>query len=137
MILYERSLKGSLIAICLFLIMSILQLAICISAHRPVAFIVMFSFLIGVFSILAFVILYDMIQKDPGIVRCKVMFTEEYRIHIQKPNGKILKLRVSAEQYKQYQVDQTLELLIAKRSDALLAIYKVEEAEKVSEEIHL
>ncbi|OAS16385.1 hypothetical protein [Paenibacillus oryzisoli] len=128
--LYERSMKAQLAGVCMFFFLSLVQLIINISAHSPVGFVVIFSFCLGIFLILVVIISIDLVQNDAEKMVAKVEFVEEFRIHIRKPNGKLLKLRVKAAEYEQFHGDQLVELRIAKRTSALLSIYSVEEKQK-------
>lgn len=128
--LFERSLKTQLAGVCIFFFLTLVQLIINIAAHRPIGFVVIFSFCLGIFLILAMIISIDLVQNDAEKMVAKVEFVEEFRIHIRKPNGKLLKLRVKATEYEQFHVDQLLELRVAKRTSALLTIYSLEEKQE-------
>ncbi|MGO4500702.1 hypothetical protein AB4114_33060 [Paenibacillus sp. 2RAB27] len=124
--LYERSLKSQLVSVCIFFFLSLVQLIINIGDHRPVGFIVIFSFCLGLFLILAVIISIDLIQKDAEKIVAKVEFIEEFRIHIRKPNGKLMKVRVKAREYEKFHLNQSIELLVGKRTSALLTIKSLE-----------
>jgi hypothetical protein len=125
--LYERSLKSQLASVCIFFFLSLVQLIINIGDHRPVGFIVIFSFCLGLFLILAVIISIDLIQKDAEKIVAKVEFIEEFRIHIRKPNGKLMKVRVKATEYEHFHINQSVELLVGKRTSALLTINSLDE----------
>lgn len=128
--LYERSLKSQIATVGVFFLLSLVQLIINIGDHRPVGFVVIFSFCLGVFLILAVIISIDLFQNDAEKIVAKVEFIEEYRIHIRKPNGKLMKLRVKATEYEQFHIDQSVELLVAKRTSALLAIHSLDDVKE-------
>ncbi|KRE93331.1 hypothetical protein ASG89_07485 [Paenibacillus sp. Soil766] len=131
--LYERSLTSQMVVAALFIFICVIQLIVNISANLPVGFVVVFSVCLGGFLILALIICIDLVQNDAEKLKAKVEFIEEFRIHIRKPNGKLLKVRVKAEEYKHFHIDQTVELLVAKRTSALLTIHSlVDELEEGS-----
>ncbi|NQX58424.1 hypothetical protein [Paenibacillus qinlingensis] len=125
--LYERSLKSQIATVGVFFFLSLVQLIINIGDHRPISFVVIFSFCLGVFLILGVIISIDLFQNDAEKIAAKVEFIEEYRIHIRKPNGKLMKLRVKATEYEQFRSGQSVELLVAKRTNALLAIHSLDD----------
>ncbi|MDR6549868.1 hypothetical protein [Paenibacillus qinlingensis] len=123
--LYERSIKLQLVTISLMFFLTLVQIIINIAAKSPVIFVSIFSLCLGVFLILAVIICIDLVQNDAEKMTAKVEFMEEYRVHIRKPNGKLMKVRVKPTEYEQFYVEQSVELLTAKRTHALLTIHSL------------
>ena len=124
--LFERSLKFQFGIVCFFILYSTIQLIINSLDTRHTVLVIIHSLLLAVLGAGAVLLALDLVRKDELKIAGKIVFLEEYRLHILRLDGKLKKVRVRAAEYKQFHLNQAVELHITRTSGLLIAIHSTD-----------
>ncbi|OCT14499.1 hypothetical protein A8709_27245 [Paenibacillus pectinilyticus] len=128
--LYQSNLKFTVVVLCLNIINMMVQLLNFKFTRLQPGFGILFGTLITLSLLMSSFIVIDLSRKNYRVQVGKVVLIKNYRVHIQKSNGKMKKVDLKFGGIDQFSLGQPVELHYARLSRYLVAIHGVDEKMK-------